>query len=506
MSRRLTVKFNGKIDRRSPRNEGDINSPVVRENLLSRNGRVSTIDGTELACDTIFSGVPTWVGRYYTVETGAVSPKTFVYTQDGKIWIINDVDRNAFVIKESLKLHAYPKHVLFNIENQTRMYFIDNQYMYRYDGNADNEFVKVDLLDSDENSVVPVDLIEHLDRLVVISNKYVFISKNLDPEVFDDATDSIQIIVGSGKGINLALKKIEDTLFILNTEGIFVLNGDVISAVAETFEVALVDARNIIAGRTAVNVEKAIIFLADDMELWSFDGSTSKMLSYSEKLKDFINPYRDMLNKAVATYYNNYYMLSFVEHGYGENNLEIFYDTFEDKIDFVRGRNVACYLDIDPTRELKYQQFGRSDAFKLMYSDRGYNFDGAGIHIRLRTRDITLDKQQNARILAFYPELESFGNKDLTISYHLDGRYSAPTSGTPTFTQNLRGETKTLGAIYIPTQSNFVDRVRPKINYSKGRSITFDIDTYLLDTKVTLQSIGIEYVGKEVKKTEKVGG
>ena len=51
-------KFTGKINRRSPRNEGKPEDPVLRENLISRDGRLKEPNGTTKAV-TGFTGIVT---------------------------------------------------------------------------------------------------------------------------------------------------------------------------------------------------------------------------------------------------------------------------------------------------------------------------------------------------------------------------------------------------------------------------------------------------------------
>ena len=478
---------------------------MLKENWLCRDGKLQKPKGTEKAITTTLSDNPRWSGRYYTIEAGAASPKTFVYTEDGKIWLIDDFAQTASEVSSLLKTNAYPRHQLFKTENQTKLFLVDGLDLYRYDGNNDNTFVRLGLTDTDGASIVPIDVIEHKDRLWMISKTNLYVSKNLDPENFTSATDSLVIIVGSGRGKNLSLGKLEDRLYILNTEGIFVVEGDVISALASTFEVRLVDERKIIASRSVANVERAIIFVADDYELWSWDGSETKMLSYKLKLKDFISTTKELLDKAVATYFNNYYMLSFVEKGEIEPNIEVWWDAFEDKIEIVRGRNVSCYLDIDSAEEEDYLQTGRSDIGSFMNTERGYNFDGVAIRIRLRTRDITVKKGHNVRFLAFYPEIIPTGDRNITINYLLDGRSSNPTGSSPQWSQNLRGEVKTLGTINIGNQAQTTFRVRPQINYAKGESIAFEINDSTLDLRADFMGIGIDFIEKHKSKGKLVG-
>lgn len=505
MVNNVFLKFTGKVNRRSPRTEGKPEDPVVRENWLSRDGKLSAPRGTESAIDTVLSDTPTWIGRYYSTEIGRTIPKTLAYTQDGKIWYIDENARTATMKNELLNEDAYPKHWLVKKGEQTIMYFVDGKDLYKYDGNLDYKLQKITITDTDGNSITPIDVIEHLDRLVLISKRFVYISKNLDFDVFNDSTDSIQIVVGSGKGENLALGKIEDRLFIFNTEGIFALYGDVISALASTFEVRLVDETKIIAGRTAVKVNQSILFLADDFELYAWDGQQARLLSYLEKLSKDINTNRGMLDKAVATYEDNYYKMSFVEKGETTNNLEVWWDAFEDKIDFVRGRNVSFYMQTDTTVEQEYKLITRSDFGGIMYADRGYNFDGHAIVKRLRTRDIVIKKGANFRFSAFYPEIEPTGGRTIQFVYHLDGRLSLISGSRPFWDETLRGETKGVGAIIISNQTQFMGRVRPVINYSRGNSIAFELTDSTKDLRCDLIGIGVDYITKARKKGKGVG-
>lgn len=496
------LKFNGKINRRLPQDEIGDNEVSLRWNWLSRNNRLVKPPGHKTTT-TGLTDISRWMARYQTFEVGALSPKTFVYTEDGRIWVLNDQTGAPTVVKELLKVNSDPRHWLFKTGSQTNLFLVDGDTLFIHDGNNANTFDVVTLTDSGGSSVHPIDLIEHKDRLCVISRNSLFISKNLEPTNFTDANDSIEIIVGSGKGQNLALGKIEDHLFIFNTEGIFVLDGDVISALAITFEVRLVDERKLGLQHSVVKVEQALIFVADDYELWSFDGSSSKMLSYELKLKDFVNTYALPKTKANAVYHDNYYKLSFVEKGLVEPNTEIWWDAFEDKIDIVKGRNVSCYMKTDPTIEAEILQMGQSNANTIVQEGTANDFNGTAIATRLRTKDYTPKKGHNVRFTAFYPEFEPTGNRDLTIIYLLDGRLSNPQTA---FTSHLQGETTTLGTVNINNQAQFTGRVRPSINYAHGQSIAFEVIEATLGLKSSLVGIGIDFIVKERKKSDSLIG
>jgi hypothetical protein len=310
--------------------------------------------------------------------------------------------------------------------------------------------------------------------------------------------------VGSGKGKNMALGKIQDKLFIATTEAIYELRGDQLSAIAETFSIDMVEEKRLVAGRTWVKVENSLIGLYDDLEMWSFNGMQSKMLSYKECSKKSINPYREYLNKAVATYEDNYYKLSVVETGKTECNLEFWYDTLEDKIEFIRDRNVSCYLQSDPTIELPFKLIGKSDINHISTADYGYNFDGQPIVYQFKTKSYSPRPGDNVRFDEFVPKITAKGIKQILFRYLLDTRIS-DLDDIAKFWEQLDGEVKFLGLIRIVNQQVFTDNIKPKIKYSKGESISFEIYGRETDLVFGMQGIGVSYTKKGSKMGKKVG-
>lgn len=504
---RVFTKLTGRINRRFPQNEGKIDEVLYRENLLSRDGRLRKVRGTEkFNASSALSDIARWGKRYYSVEVGSDVPKTFYYTQDGKIYLADDVAGTMTEVKDQLNKNARPNAVLIKTSEQTVLYFCEGDALYKYDGNNDNVFEQVTVEDADGNSINFIDLEEHADRLWGIDETYLYCSKNLDFDVFNDSTDSLAIIVGSGKGRNLGLIRLNDYLYIFTTEGIFYVVGDLISAVAETFSVEPIEDKKAISGQSIVKVENSIIFLSTDYELYSFAGSrgSTKLLTYYEKLKDFMN--LNMAWDTPAIYEDHYYKMSFVEKGKYTHNMEIWYDAYEDKCEFIRGRNVSCYVKTDPTEEKEYSLIGRSDVNYIMYTDRNHNFDGTAIRIRVTSQDITPQKGYNMRFIAFYPEIsEPIGNHNLMFRYLLNGRLSNPDNSGADWSQNIDGENKGLGFIEIKNQSHFTDRIRPKIKYSKGESIRIEIDDATADLDFGMVGIGIEFIGKGKVKGKAVG-
>ena len=500
----LISTLTGKINRRSPRTVSSNKEVWYRQNMVSRDGRLKKVAGTEPAIDTGLTDVCTWLGRYVSYETGVMSPKTFAYTIDGKLWNISETNRTATEIKTGFNLKAYPESRILKYGNQNYMYFIDGVSLFKYDGNNSNVFTTVPI---SHIGTRLVSLIEHRDRLLVLGDRSLRESKNLDFDVFDDATDSIEIIVGSGKGTCLALRKIEERLYILTTEGVYILDGDTISAVAETFSISLVEERNIISARTAIKVENSIMFLAgedENIELWSFDGGNSKLLSYSEKITEFINPYKEQLDKAVAIYEDHYYKLSFVQTGATYNNFEVWYDAIEDKIDFVVGRNVSCYMTADTTAEINYSLIGRSDKNTICYANRGINFSGNPIELKLTSKDIILNKGDRARVDDIFVLFEPSGERSVFIRYLLDGRLS-DISNTAQFYQDLSGDAATLGFIRINNQSQAMERIKPRIDYSCGISMALELYDNNIDTECSILGIGFNITNKGKIKSKKVG-
>jgi len=197
-------------------------------------------------------------------------------------------------------------------------------------------------------------------------------------------------------------------------------------------------------------------------------------------------------------------MLSFVEKGETENKLEFWWDVVEKKGEFVRGRDATCYMETDTTIEEHFQLIGKSTSNHVLYTERSDNFDGVGIRVRLETKDIEIKEGRNVRFLAFYPKLISTGNYNVVIEYLVDGRSSGITGTLFSFDQNLRGETKGVGAVRVKNQAQFTSRVRPAIRASRGVSIRFRIDDTQIGRKLEFIGIGLDISKRNKKKGKAV--
>ena len=89
--------------------------------------------------------------------------------------------------------------------------------------------------------------------------------------------------------------------------------------------------------------------------------------------------------------------------------------------------------------------------------------------------------------------------------YLLDGRLSEFTDSGSNFLEFIEGENKGLGFIKIKNQAQYIDRIRPKINYAKGTSIAFEIYDATKDIKLDLIGIGIDFLPRALKKSRKIG-
>ena len=490
----MYIKCNGRIDRRSPADERQKDSPLLRENLLSRDSKLRKVRGTE-KCSQILTDRITWAARYYSKEIGVVSPKTVVYTRDGVLSHIDLMTGAVTQLRTDLNPNAFPRSVMVKTAAQSYMYMTDEKNLWKYDGNNDIKFERV------QTSFAPIGVIEHLDRLWAISKDKLFVSKNLEFDNFDDATDSLEIVVGSGNAENVEIFHILGTVYIFNTEGIFQVIGDYISAVASTFEIRKVSDRTFLRG-TLQKVNNGIVGLAvedKEYELWVFGGNAAseKKLSHFERLTWYINSTPDILKNLASGYYDSYYQLAFTEKGQTENKMEIWWDTIEDKCEFIRGRNVSCYMKLDPTREESFLLVGRSDTNYLMWTDRGHNFDDVAIRVRLLTGDATPKKHEVVRFTDFYVEVEPIGNRQLLFRYLVDSHLSELTGANSNFMMNLEGESKALGFIKISNQRQFYTRVQPKINYSLGTSIAFEIDDQTKNLDFVMYGIGIDFIANK---------
>jgi hypothetical protein len=230
------------------------------------------------------------------------------------------------------------------------------------------------------------------------------------------------------------------------------------------------------------------------------------MLSYIEYLAKDIYTAPDMIDKAVATYHDNYYKLSVVKNGEVSNNLEFWWDAIEDKIDFIYGRKVSYYCHADSTKEEPYSMIARDDAGYICYENQQHSFDGTAITVKLKTKDVKPMKGRNVRFCAFRPDIEPGWDVDFTLRYNLDGRISNPTGSNPVEGVDGQGEYESLGYIWISNQTQFEQRVLPKVNYSKGQSINFEITDSVKDRVLGIIGMGVDFIPKEQKVFKLVGG
>ena len=116
-----------------------------------------------------------------------------------------------------------------------------------------------------------------------------------------------------------------------------------------------------------------------------------------------------MLKQCVSTYsdQDKYYKLSVVEIDKIAPNLEYWWDAYEDRIDFIKGRGVTAYAKGDPNIDLQTLYIA-SDKY-IMYENAGFNFNESPIPVQWRTRNIVFSKGRNVRIVNFYPQVQATG-------------------------------------------------------------------------------------------------
>ena len=130
----------------------------------------------------------------------------------------------------------------------------------------------------------------------------------------------------------------------------------------------------------------------------------------------------------------------------------------------------------------------------MVWVERGKNFDNQPIEIRLKTRDITPVKFDNVRFSDFYIDYQPIGDRNIFFRYLIDGRLSEISGSSSNFLLNLDGESIGLGFIKISNQKQTWTRVQPKIKYSRGTSVSFEIYDATLNLDFIMQSIGINVI------------
>ena len=146
---------------------------------------------------------------------------------------------------------------------------------------------------------------------------------------------------------------------------------------------------------------------------------------------------------------------------------------------------------------------GRSVIGKMMFHDRGNDFDTVPTHTKVRTAEIAASENMNVRFGDMFIKGKPGSHTlPLTFRYYMNGRfpnYSDAQSYVP------KGETRTAGVIIINQSDLYNQRIVPERLYSLGNSISFEFEDNHLGTDVELYSISFSAEERSIIRSPLVG-
>ncbi len=514
---RDTVKLApvGRVDRRNLSTKGKTTDVLSRENFYviginEEERKIKKFPGSDRFNSESVGSYPFVSGiRYYTKNEVR---KTFAFNQDGYIYALAS-DGTATQKVGVFNKNAYPCWEIMRVSDTDILYFSEgvSTGMYSHDGNQGNEFVH-------ETSVSLnfVGMVSWLDRLWGFEedSEDLFFSKNLEPTNFTDSTDAGQITIAAKRGSKIqAIMVFNDVLYIFKED----LIARVLGRTPSEFQIDIVhDSFGIPARRGICQVESGIMLLGQDYEVYSFGGTKDslKLISYGIALSgDFTKDLVPIINKdrmeqVCATYHNRLFRLSFVEVGEVQNNLEYIFNTTNETDGITRGNKVACYIHYDRHPDKGELITGKADIGYLMYQWRGLNWDnqavGATMSIKTQTKFYGTGAARNVRVRRVWLNSGVLGARDIPIKTYMDARIAS--SDATSEDMATTGEYKSPTTLMrIASQSAITSRQIPRHANSKGQNFSFEINEDVADRDFEMTEFECELIGKNLKRSQKVG-
>lgn len=513
MSETIVISPTGRINRRDKANEIEDDQVLSRENFMvigAKNKKIKKVSGSDRLNSTAISTKPfVWGTRYYS----KISDRhTFGFNQDGALYFIDDLGNTTQLIS-TFDPTAYPCSAQMRVSEQDILFFSEgkNTGMYSYDGNTSYTFTKEIAVTKNFVGMVPF-----LDRLWGFEEDSDVLcgSATLQPTVFDDPNDSIEIQVGPKRGSKIqALALMNETMYIFKTDSIWVLTGTTPSSfsIQEVHPTLGVAAR-----RSVVNAEAGIIFLSSEFEFVSFGGNveSTKILSYdigiggdyTKDLVPIIN--RDRMDQVCAIYHNHIYRCAFVENGEVQNNMEYCFNTINETDFFTRGNNVSCYFVWDRLPDKHELLTGRSDNGYMMFQYRGLNWDNQAssptMPIKIQTKFVGTGKAENIRVRRVWLNASVLGASDINIQTLLDCRNAQSDATSDNFP--TRGEYKALtNFLRTNSQTSITSRNIPRHANAKGQNFSLYINENINNRDLEFSSFECEVIMKNRKRSHRVG-
>jgi len=491
----MIIKF-GSFNRVNPPHElvmtqdGVIQSSIL-QNYILRNNKITKVGGTEAYNSTALTyGIP-WVSRgYFKNDDGSFSKRTLCFSR-GVIYSGDDVAGTLTSRVTGFEKNAIPLDATFQVSGRSIQYiFTGHDYPYSYNGNGSFTFEKTSLSTAYQQGLV------HLERMWYVSrnSSSVDYSESLFPENSDSAVsfgsdkDSFvqRIVVGAG-----------EVMYAFKNESIWQLYG----RTKATFQTRKITEKYGLASKRSIfPVGSGFIFLNTfDKELYFFGGSEASITPLTEndiRFREILN--HTKVDNVCMTVHDGLFRCAF-EYSASDinyNSHELVYTLNEPdqrglpKWSLIKGSNVLSYSTWNQQGDNELVK-GRSDTGKLMYHNRGQNWDGlAGTAIEtiVKTGAVLLSEKMNCEITGMWLRAKP-GSSLNTVRF----RYfmNAHQSDHGQDDVDTKGETRTIGEINLSQQDLFFNMIRPLTG--KNRGITVQFEVYDNNTRSTMELYSISF-------------
>ena len=465
-------------------------------NYVARNKKIKKIGGTVAYNSTSLGtlSVP-WVERSYHIQgDGTIVNRTHVF-YNGSIYSGDDVAGTFTEREKDLTANTIPTSFSMQVAGNSILFFLTGADKIRtYDGNGSFAWNESDLDAVDYDTGVV-----HLDRAWYIKKQtsQVDYSEALLPETIEDS-----IIVGQDKdSFNRAMViGANETLYIFKNNSIYQLYG----RTPATFQLREVtDKYGLAAKRAIYPVANGFVFLDEfTKELYFFGGTEASIKPLTEdkvRLREIIDLTTDSIANTTMTMHDGLFRFAFqhkedVDVG-DYNRSELIYPIHEPgpdglpKWSLIRGTNVLSYSNWNKYGDKEELVTGRSDIGKIMYHNRGFDFDGNSILTVARTAEVTASEDKVVRFTGFYVKGKPGSiNTTSLFRYYVNGKFSDRGE----HVLNLDGEVRLVGEMSIQTQSLFNDRINPFTASNRGNSISFEIRDDNNATELEIYSIAFK--------------
>ena len=462
----------------------------VSQNFIARNNKVTKIGGTTRYNATAVSGNITWAERYYGRTTDGTEIKKAFAFANGTIYVGDDVAGSLASSQGAFQTGTYPESEVIQVSGRSLMFFFNEglDVPYTYDGNESNSWQKSAITYKFVQGILWLDRLWAFEK----NSNQLYYSKTLYPDNFTDTTDAGSILIGQQESTIVGLVLYGDYLYIFKENSIYYIEG----RTPTEFAVRVVNPFLGCNSRLSIiNVETAVVFLGSDNELYSFRGTQASTRNVTKDLN-----FKDLLNKnkvkTVACGYHDdllrvSYEPSIVESTTVYNSDEIIAPVLEPNSDELprwshsRGANISRYSVWNRFGDKNELVTGRSDLGCLMYHNRGKNFDGKTIEVKLRSRSIVFAEGYNARISHYNITAKPVGDYAIDFRTYLNGRLADFSSNQ----FNMKGEIIGRGLINFSNQVRMNDRIIPFLDKNRGNSIIYELYDNTLNTDFEIYDI-----------------